>query len=658
MATVEYRYGGARGRRRRLADSSEFLVVRTRDREPLEHTPVGPTSLRSLRGFERVARFEDAGVEVLRAPEGPRRGALRNAARTALQADAALQFAARGLVASDTREPVVYTENLFVKFGDDVGPRVCRRLLRERELEIKRELDYARNAFFVGAPEGSGRAVFEHAGSLLGEKAVELCHPELVRPSRERAAFPQQWHLQRARVSGNSVDEHANVVRAWQLSEGEGVTIAVIDDGFDLDHEEFAGAGKLVAPRDVTRRRDDARPQFATDRHGTACAGVACANGNHGASGVAPRARLMPIRLRSALGSQNEADALAWAARHGADVISCSWGPEDGDFRDPDDPRHDVVTPLPDSTRLAIDFAVDQGRNGLGCVITWAAGNGDESVDHDGYASYERVIAVAASDDRGRKAPYSDTGEALWCAFPSNHFFPSLTPGIWTTDRSDGAGYNPGRVQLGDAEGHYTNNFGGTSSACPGAAGVAALVLARNPALRWDQVRDVLRRSCDRIGPAGGYDADGHSTSFGYGRLNARRAVELALPARPTTTVLHRASRDVAVVDHATSRLSVEVGDRDPIQDLRVELDIEHTFRGDLVVALEPPSALGLDAIVLHDGEGGGAANLKRRYDRASTPGLAALVGQLPTGTWSLRVHDRATHDQGRIVAFAVELDL
>jgi hypothetical protein len=69
-----------------------------------------------------------------------------------------------------------------------------------------------------------------------------------------------------------------------------------------------------------------------------------------------------------------EADAFAWAVAKGADVISCSWGPEDGVWWDPSDPLHREVTPLPDSTRLAIRHAVTNGRGGEGCVIFWAAG--------------------------------------------------------------------------------------------------------------------------------------------------------------------------------------------------------------------------------------------------------------------------------------------
>jgi subtilisin family serine protease len=239
----------------------------------------------------------------------------------------------------------------------------------------------------------------------------------------------------------------------------------------------------------------------------------------------------MPIRLQSGLGSQREADAFKWAADHGADVISCSWGPEDGRWFNTNDPLHRQNVPLPASTRLAIDHVTSNGRGGKGCVVLFAAGNGNESVDNDGYASNPKVIAVAACNDRGKRSVYSDFGNAVWCAFPSNDFGhppfnqpEPLTPGIWTTDRGGRNGYNVGRTNDGDPAGNFTNSFGGTSSACPGAAGVAALVLSVNPQLRWQEVKDVLKRACERIDPQGGqYDANGHSAKYGFGRLNAAR---------------------------------------------------------------------------------------------------------------------------------------
>lgn len=360
----------------------------------------------------------------------------------------------------------------------------------------------------------------------------------------------------------------------------------------------------------------------------------------------------MPIRHASSLGSQAEADAFVWAADHGADVISCSWGPADGTWWQPSDPQHNAVVALPDSTRLAINYAINKGRNGKGCVITWAAGNGNESVDNDHYASYDKVIAVAACNDRGTKSVYSDYGNANWCAFPSSDFGPTVkTPGIWTTDRSGTPGYSTG---------DYANDFGGTSSACPGAAGVAALVLARNPELRWDEAKDILKRCCDKIDQAGGnYNANGRSPIYGYGRLNAKSAVDLALPPQSAYTTIHTARQEKEIKDKTAIDLSVAVGDTSPIKSVKISVDILHTYIGDLVIKIHPPSSTGIDPIQLHGGgEGGDSDNLQKTYDGVSTPGLTALIGKTPQGSWKLSVRDTAQQDEGKLLSFSVELGL
>jgi subtilisin-like proprotein convertase family protein len=317
-----------------------------------------------------------------------------------------------------------------------------------------------------------------------------------------------------------------------------------------------------------------------------------------------------------------------------------------------------VVVDLPDSTRLAIDWCIENGRNGKGCVITWAAGNGNESADNDGYAAYPPVIAVAACSDRGKRSVYSDSGNAVWCAFPSSDFTsPELTPGIWTTDRAGGSGYNPGAPNAnGDDAGNYAQDFGGTSSACPGAAGVAALVIARNSQLRWDEVKDVLKRSCTRIDDVGNeYDANGHSQQYGFGRLDANKAVKLAVPAESKYIVLHEARQDVAVRDHKRSTIRVEVGDTRQLNDVKIHVDIEHTYVGDLVVVVRP--AVGA-AVTLHNKTGGSSDNLRKTYNVINTPGLAAFIGTIQNGTWKLEVKDTATADTGKIVRFGVEVSL
>lgn len=521
-------FGGKEGVAVELVSSDEFLVVRTARRGPLARAALTARGLSVVAGLRTTTRFAAAGVEIVRASDNVDAAG----ARDVLKEEADLQFAGRALADPETRTPVAYTENIFLKLRDDLALGEVTRIVGSLRygLRLKRRLDFARNAFFLEAPANSGQTVFPIAEELLGMPEVEFCHPEIVRErARKAAAFPQQWHLASAVVGGQAVEAHANIAEAWALGEGADVVVAVIDDGVDTDHPEFAIPGKIVAPYDVTEDRPGALPYYAEDRHGTACAGVAVAAGRLGACGVAPAARLMPIRLASGLGSMDEADAFYWAVRNGADVISCSWGPVDGAWWNPNDPRHKLRVPLPDNTRLAIEAAATAGRAGRGCVVLFAAGNGNESVDNDGYASFEKVIAVAACNDRGARSAYSDYGAAVWCAFPSSHGEPSLTPGIWTTDRAGPLGYNDGRESLGDARGFFTNSFGGTSSACPGAAGVAALVLGSNPWLRREEVRDILKDSCDKIDPGGGqYDAQSRSPFYGWGRLNAERAVRLA----------------------------------------------------------------------------------------------------------------------------------
>lgn len=677
---ISLKYGGKRGKGIELEFSPGLLVVRSCDRasvareQTYARTPLSKKAREVLDEYELEVQFPDAGVEVLRPRKPVRSAALRDRARKVLKKEDSLQFAGRVLVDRKGKAPVLYTENLFVKFADDASPQACFQLLKSHGLEVKREARFARNAWFVGAPPNVGTDVFGVAEELLKKDGVELCHPELVREPRRRGANAAQWHLKSTTLNGSLVDAHANVEQAWALSLGAGVTVAVIDSGIDIDHEEFRSPGKIVAPRDATRGTSDPRPA-AGERHGTACAGVACADGNFGASGVAPRARLMPIRLRSGLGSMAEADAFDWAARNGADVISCSWGPTDGDFTDAADPLHHQRVPMPDSTRLAIESAIRNGRGGKGCVILFAAGNGNESVDNDGYASYPKVIAVAACNDRGKKSPYSDYGNAVWCTFPSNNYFPSLTPGIWTTDRTGNEGYNIGDPRRGDAVGHYTNSFGGTSSACPGAAGVAALILARNRNLGWEQIKDIMRRACDRIDTTGGrYNAGGHSPYYGYGRLNARRAVELAAPVQPVTTPVTQpgttpviqppagavvtavAKRNMAMRDLKTARVTLLVNEARPLTHLRVSIAIDHADVGDLTVVLDPPNTSGVRPIALHNRGEAGTQQLARTYDRSVVPGLAALAGKSPAGKWYLIVTDHSEGSTGRIRNLTLEM--
>jgi subtilisin family serine protease len=360
-----------------------------------------------------------------------------------------------------------------------------------------------------------------------------FAHPNFLRKYVHRNAILEPapgledhyWHL-------SAIEAFA----AWGTTAGSpSITVAVIDDGVDVDHAAFE---KQAAHFNAIDRSSDPRPPTGKDKHythGTACAGLAVGAPNQeiGTSGVAPGCQLMAVRLLdrvvptgvqeagatelsgpdalalaralSVVQPYREALAIQWAAENGADVISNSWGPADGLSKS---------QPLDDIARLALLHAVEKGREGKGCVVCWAAGNGCESISYDGYASHPVVLAVGACTVEGRRAPYSDYGPELDICAPGG----GTSDGLLTT------------VSV-DLETHraYRHNFNGTSAATPIVAGIAALLLSRYPDLTRQEVYDTLRVSADKIDQEDGlYHEDGHSPYYGFGRVNARRALEEA----------------------------------------------------------------------------------------------------------------------------------
>ena len=103
---------------------------------------------------------------------------------------------------------------------------------------------------------------------------------------------------------------------------------------------------------------------------------------------------------------------------------------------------------------------------------------------------------------------------------------------IFTTDRTGALGYNNNGyhseyyVRELDQAGNYTKFFGGTSSACPLVAGLAGLIISEAPNLKYDEIIDIIKTTTDKIG--NGYDDNGHCDDFGYGKVNAKKALEKA----------------------------------------------------------------------------------------------------------------------------------
>lgn len=130
-------------------------------------------------------------------------------------------------------------------------------------------------------------------------------------------------------------------------------------------------------------------------------------------------------------------------------------------------------------------------------------------------AAYPQAIAVGASTSFDCRAAYSQFGSDLDLVVPSSGG--GLTNPVLTTDRTGSAGY---------ASGNYSSDFGGTSAAAPLAAGIAGLVLSRNPGLPATDVREILEQSAAKISPGfAAYDGNGHSDRYGFGRIDAQKAL-------------------------------------------------------------------------------------------------------------------------------------
>lgn len=357
------------------------------------------------------------------------------------------------------------------------------------------------------AGEASRAKTMEGEGYEWSDKAQPIARQN---EAIERTLFlTNQWHLRTAKVED-----------AWTITRGSSnIVVAVMDDGIDVAHPEFSG--RVVRQFDFASNTSNATPQNASDRHGTACAGVAVAGGSK-AAGAAPGCGLLAIRTASFWDFVTQARTFQWASDQGADVISCSWGPPDG---------QGTNDPLPDNVRDSMDYCVDRGRNGKGIPIFFAAGNGNESVMLDGWASYDGVIAVAASTSNERRAWYSDTGPAVDISAPSSGSSAAGELRIFTADRRGNAGYNPD-PQDGTANPatdlDYTATFGGTSSSTPLVAGIAGLMLSVNANLTRNDVKSILEQTADKIDTANGNYINGHSNMYGYGRVNALRAVQEA----------------------------------------------------------------------------------------------------------------------------------
>lgn len=448
------------------------------------------------------------------------------------------------------------TDKLVLQFSEEVTDGHVEEVLRAHGLRYLRQYPREQRTFLVQVTATAGKNPVKVCADLNERAGVQFAEPNLVNRFQHFYEprdnyFRNQWHLHSE--GGVELLEAADVdaPAAWDTTRGSRqVVVAIIDDGFDLQHPDLRGDGKVVFPKDyVDSDREPLPTRERGDFHGTPVAGVAIGEENgEGIVGIAPGAAFLPIRFDLAADDNQLFEIFEYAGER-ADIISNSWGPVP------------VYAPLSSLLHNQLSrLAESGGRRGKGCLILFASGNYNAPVRDmenerftwrhprqglretrgpilNGHAAHPGVMAIAASTSQNRKSAYSNWGKEISVSAPSDNWHP-LQPqerlpgrGILTTDNEQrGLGFTAGS--------RYTSDFGGTSSATPLAAGVAALVISANSELSAQAVREVLEQTTDKITDdqpdpvlhlrKGNYDANGRSEWFGYGKINAAKAVQRA----------------------------------------------------------------------------------------------------------------------------------
>ena len=337
----------------------------------------------------------------------------------------------------------------------------------------------------------------------------------VVRPfGAEAATDPmqsRQWGLTAVRAAS-----------AWTSATGEGVIIAVVDSGVDKDHPELKD--KLVGGVSFADCPAGVRPCDAFDDdngHGTHVAGIAAAPlDGIGVVGVAPNAKIMPVKVVDSTGSASDedtADGIRWAVDHGAHVINMSLGGLPG------------VTTLYDFFGLSIEVA-DAMQYALdkNVLVVYAAGNESAPLcDEHSLEVGQDALCVGAVDKRKMHAAYSNIGVGLDLVAPGGAgtdivYCENDAEDILSTWSLADDDICP------DELGYET--ISGTSMAAPFVSGVAALLAERG--IRGVAAGNRIKATAADLGLPGEDDV------YGSGLVDARAAVPstLAVKKPPTTT--------------------------------------------------------------------------------------------------------------------------
>ncbi|MCL1945546.1 MAG: S8 family serine peptidase [Chitinivibrionia bacterium] len=311
--------------------------------------------------------------------------------------------------------------------------------------------------------------------------------------------FPLQWHLQ------STHNFSINIAPAWEITKGRGVKVAVIDNDFQKEHEDFENIEVYNVIDDGNSCDPVKRSEYS---HGTAVSGVVAARQNVvGTMGVAPECDLLFVGGNDDYFYEDAQliKAFDYAQNWGADVINCSWG------------TYNVSSVLE---------SLLEGLYENGTVIIFACGNDRKNLDNVNIRDESElpwVIGVSRSNEYGVLSSGSDFGSNLDIMAPGDRI---LAPDLMGAEGSNN--------HNGEANENYGYRSGASFSA-PIVSGVAALILAANPTLTVDEIYQIITQTAKKTGDESMYDANGFSLRHAYGLIDAGNAVRRAAGLCPTS---------------------------------------------------------------------------------------------------------------------------
>ncbi|KAI7862795.1 peptidase S8/S53 domain-containing protein [Spinellus fusiger] len=463
--------------------------------------------------------------------------------------------------------------------------------------------------------------------------------------------FDKQWHMMNRVWPGNDM----NVSGVWQQNiTGQGVVVAILDDGLDMDSEDLKD-NFAKGSYDFNQHSLLKTPTSPQDFHGTRCAGeIAAVRNDVCGVGIAYGAKVSGIRILSmGITEGDEAEALNYKYQEN-DIYSCSWGPPD--LGQSVEAPHSIVIE-------ALKNGVEKGRHGYGSLYVFASGNGganDDNCNYDGYTNSIYTITVGAIDRMNRHPYYAEKCSAqLVVAYSSGS-----GSSIYTTD--------VGRTTC-------TDQHGGTSAAAPLAAGVFALVLSVRPDLTW---RDIQYLCVHTAVPIALKDEDWtllpsqrqYNHKFGYGRLDSYAMVEAAKTFKsvgpstcvqvatetapkepiPDTTGEERVGHGEKRGFYRSVLVSPSLLDKagfGRLEHVTATVTIEHSCRGDLEILLESPQGVQSQL------------GTPREHDTSNEGFLEWTFmsvkhwGENPVGHWTLRIIDHINpHHTGHFIRWKLTL--